>query len=155
MKIIRSVFLISSFLFSVSFYGQIGDSLQNGKDSKSILYFSLSDDSFDLDKLIFKSEVPSLVLYNDVTNSYNTYSNYRGNYVYSGSTTFFKSKSNFFTTVFLGKDDFVESNTLLVKNRYSLLDEDVKYIVRDSFNPNGASNFSEAVIGGVLGLLLD
>ena len=58
------------------------------------------------------------------------------------------------TTLFLGNDSFIESNTLLL-NQPLLLDEDVSYQVRDSFNPYGASNFSEAVLGGVLGLLFN
>ena len=155
MKIIRSIYLIFFFLFSVSFYGQVNDSLQYFKDSKSILYFSSNDDPLDLDKLNFQSEASSLVLYNGTTNSYNMYSNFGGDYSYKGSTTIFRNKSNFFTTLFLGNDSFVEGNTLLVNNKSLLLDEDVSYMVRDSFNPNGASNFSEAVLGGVLGLLFD
>ena len=156
MKIIRSVFMIFSLFVSMSFYGQTNDSLQNVKSLKSILYFSSfsSNDHPGLEKLNVQEKVPSLVLYNRTTNYYDTYLSNNGSYSYSGSNTIYKNKSNFFTTLFLGNDSFIESNTLLL-NRSLLLDEDVSYQVRDSFNPNGASNFSEAVLGGVLGLLFN
>ena len=98
--------------------------------------------------------MPSLVLYNRTTNSYDTYLSNNGCYSYSGSNTHFRNKSSFFTNLFLGNSSFSESNSLLPKSSL-LLKEDGSYIVRDSFNPNGASNFSEAVLGGVLGLLFN
>ena len=157
MKIFRSILLINSLFLSIAFYGQTNDSLQNNNNKKSIVNFSGSssqDQDFDLKKLNFETNVPTLFLYNRTTNSYDTYLNNDGNYTYSGSSTIFRNEPNFFTTLFLGNDSFIESNTLLL-NRSLLLDEDVSYRVRDSFNPNGASNFSEAVLGGVLGLLFD
>lgn len=158
MKFINSVFIICGIFLSMSFYGQSNDSLQKLNDTKSILHFSgisSQDQTFDFKNLNFHSDAPSLVLYNDTTNSYDTYLNYNGNYSYFGSSTIFRNKSNFLTNLFLGNDSFVESNSLLINNRFLLLDEDVSYMVRDSFNPNGASNFSEAVIGGVFGLLFN
>lgn len=157
MKIFRSVLIIFFLLLSMSFYGQTNDSLQNLKSKKTILYFSSfssNDKPFALEKLNVPTKTPKLVLYNRTTNSYDKYLNHNGSYSYSGSTTIFKNKSNFFTALFLGNDSFTESNTLLL-NRSLLLGEDVSYRVRDSFNPNGASNFSEAVLGGVFGLLFN
>ena len=154
MKIFRSVLLICSLFLSMSFYGQTDDSVQN---LNSVLYFSGSystDEPIGLEKLNVQEEMPSLVLYNRTTNSYDTYLSNNGIYSYSGSNTHFKNKSNFFTNLFLGNNSFSESNSLLPKSSL-LLEEDGSYIVRDSFNPNGASNFSEAVLGGVLGLLFN
>ena len=154
----KSVLIIFSLFLSMSFYGQTNDTLQKLKDSKSILYFSSissNDHTIDLDKLNLQKEAPILVLYNGTTNSYDHFINNNGSYSYSGSATFFKNKSNILTTLFLGNDSFIESNTLLINNSSLLLDEDVSYMVRDSFNPNGASNFSEAVLGGVFGLLFN
>jgi len=138
----------------MSFYGQTDDSIQN---INSVLYFSGSysiDQPIGLEKLDVQEEMPSLVLYNRTTNSYDTYLSNNGSYSYSGSNTHFKNKSNFFTNLFLGNNSFSESNSLLPNSSF-LLEEDGSYIVRDSFNPNGASNFSEAVLGGVLGLLFN
>ena len=156
MKIARSVLLISSLFLSITFYGQTNDSLQNVKSLRSKLYtstFSSVDQPIVFKKLDIQTKAPTLVLYNNTTNLYDIYLNVN-NYSYSGSSTVFKNKSNFFTTLFLGHDSFSESNSPL-QNRSLLLDQDVRYIVRDSFNPNGASNFSEAVLGGVLGLLFN
>lgn len=142
----------------MSFYGQVNDSLQSVNDTTSILKFSRiysQNQTYDIRNLNFQSGTNSLVLYNETTNSYDTYLNYEGNYSYSGSSTFFKNDSNFFTNLFLGNDSFIENNSLLMNNRSLLLDDDVRYIVRDSFNPNGASNFSEAIIVGVFGLLFN
>lgn len=154
MKIFRSVLLIFSLFLSMSFYGQTDDSLQN---INSVLYFSDSysiDQPIGLEKLNVQEEMPSLVLYNRTTNSYDTYLSNNGSYSYIGSNTHFKNNSNFFTNLFLGNNSFSESNSLLPKSSL-LLKEGGSYIVRDSFNPNGASNFSEAVLGGVLGLLFN
>lgn len=156
MKVIRPVLILCSLFLGMSFYGQTNDSLQNLK-KKSVLYFpgfSTNDQSSSLKKLDFQTVAAPLVLYNGTTNAYDIYSNYNGGYSYSGSNTIFKTKSNFLTTLFLGNDSFVESNTLLLHRSLSL-DENHSYRVRDSFNPNGASNFSEAVLGGVFGLLFN
>ena len=158
MKHINSVFILLCFFLSMSFYGQANDSIKSMKDTTSILKFSgisSQNQRFDFKGLNLQSDAPSLVLYNGTTNSYDTFLNYDGNYSYSGSSTIYKNESNFFTTLFLGNDSFLESNSLLMNNRSLLLDEDVSYMVRDSFNPNGASNFSEAIIGGVFGLLFN
>ena len=158
MKIIRSILLIVSFFLSMSFYGQTIDSLQNGNNKKSIIYssgFSSYDQKFDLQKLNIEAKEPTLMLYNRTTNSYDTYLTKNDSYSYIGSNVIFKNKSNFFTTLFLGDDSFIEGNSLLLNSSSLLLDEDVSYRVRDSFNPNGASNFSEAVLGGVFGLLFN
>lgn len=156
MKFIKSVLIIFTLFLSMSFYGQKNDSLQNVTNTKSILYLSnfSSNDHLSIEKLNVQTKTASLVLYSRTTNSYDTYLDSKGVYSYSGSSTIFKNKSNFFTTLFLGNDSFIESNTLLL-NKSLLLEEDVSYRVRDSFNPNGASNFSEAVLGGVLGLLFN
>ena len=156
MKFIKSVLIIFTLFLSMSFYGQKNDSLQNVTNTKSILYLSnfSSNDHLSIEKLNVQTKAASLVLYSRPTNSYDTYLDSNGVYSYSGSSTIFKNKSNFFTTLFLGNDSFIESNTLLL-NKSLLLEEDVSYRVRDSFNPNGASNFSEAVLGGVLGLLFN
>lgn len=155
MKIVRCISIIFSLLFSISFYGQVNDSIKILKDSKSILYHSANGVSFDLVRNHFKSKIPTLTLYDPAISSYNTYSSFNGSYIYSGVTSRFKKKPNFFTRLFLGDDSFVENNALLVSNRSLLLGENDSYMVRDSFNPNGVSNFSEAIIGGVLGLLFD
>lgn len=158
MKIIKPLLLIIPFFLSISIYGQTDDSLkylENKRPDLLVSNFSSNDEQFGLRVWnVGKKEQP-LLLYNRNTNSYDIYLNYNGNYSYSGSSTIFKNKSNFFTTLFLGNDSFLESNTLLMNNRSLLLDEDVSYMVRDSFNPNGASNFSEAILGGVLGLLFN
>lgn len=155
MKIIKSVLF---FLFlSISFYGQNGDSLQNSKRFRPALYTpGLGDTNghYVLKMPNFQTDVPTLVLYNKTTNLYDTYLNINNSYIYSGATTRFKNRSNFFTSLFLGNDSFSESNSLL-PNRSILLTDDLNYRVRDSFNPHGASTISEALLGGVLGLLFN
>ncbi|MCH4822098.1 hypothetical protein ML462_02845 [Gramella lutea] len=157
MKIFRSTLLLCSFFISFSFFGQANDSIPNLK-SKTFSLYNTSSRSMDqpvtLKKLDIEPETPTLVLYNNSTNLYDIYFNVNDAYSYGGSNTIFETNSNFFTTLFLGNDSFTESNTLL-PNTSLLLDQDVRYIARDSFNPNGASNFYEAVLGGVLGLLFD
>ena len=157
MKIFRSITLICSLFISFSFFAQANDSIQSADSMGLNLYtshYSSIDQPIGLKKLDIQKDAPSLVLYNQTTNLYDIYSNVGNGYRYSGSNSVYRNKSNFFTNLFLGNDSFAEQNTL-IPTRTFLLDEDVNYIVRDSFNPNGAANFSEAVLGGVLGLLFD
>lgn len=157
MKIIKSVLLVSSFILSTTFYGQTNDSLKNVQSLRSNFYtntFPSIDDPIVFEQLDIKLNAPTLVLYNRTTNLYDIYLNVNSNYSYSGSNTVFKTKPNFFTTLFLGNDSFMENNRL-VPNSSLMLGENVSFIVRDSFNPNAADNFSEAVLGGVLGLIFN
>ena len=157
MKIINSVVLIFCLFLSMSFYGQTNDSLQNVNTLNSRFYtpgFTAIDQPITLKKLDLQTKAPTLVLYNKTTNLYDIYLDVNDSYSYSGSKIMFRPESNFFTTLFLGNDSYIESNTL-IPNSSLLLGEDVSYPVRDSFNPNGASNFSEALIGGVFGLLFN
>ncbi|MBZ9632189.1 hypothetical protein LB465_15510 [Salegentibacter sp. LM13S] len=155
MKITKPLILIFCLFSSLSFYAQTKDSI---KSISSKFYTHVGSSAIDqplsLKKLNFQRSTPSLVLYNSTTNLYDIYLDGNGSYSYSGSNIRFRHKSNFLTTLFLGNDSFTESNTLL-PNSTLLLDEDDTYRVRDSFNPHGASNISEALIGGVLGLLFN
>lgn len=152
MKITKPVLLIIFLLISISFYGQTKDSVQNLDFLSS--NFSTTQESLFTHDLDIHSQTSSLILYNRTTKLYDTYSVADSIYVYRGSTSTFKPKTNFLTTLFLGNNSFVESNTLL-ENRTLLLYEDADYRVRDSFNPHGASNLSEALIGGFFGLLFN
>ena len=157
MKIIKSVILILFLLLSISFYGQTKDSLQNVNDLSSKFFaakFSSIDQPVVLKKLDIPTQASKLVLYNRTTSLYDTYLEVNGSYSYSSSNNIFRPKSNFFTTLFLGNNSLMENNNLLPNTSF-LLDEGVSYPVRDSFNPYGASNFSEALLGGVLGLLFN
>ena len=157
MKIFKPIVLICSLFLCISLHGQTNDSLQNVNSKKSILYFSTissNDQYVSLEDVNVQAEVPPLVLYNRTNNYYDSFLANNGTFEYSGTTTSFKNESNFLMTLFLGNDSFIESNPLLL-NRSLLLDQDETYQVRDSFNPHGASNFSEAILGGVLGLLFD
>ena len=152
---IKNLPVIFFFLsLSMSFYGQKKDSLQTGYDlnfNNSSTVFSTSQvlENFD-----YQAQYSKLFLYNNTTNLYNVYSNTDDSYVQNSFTNVYRPKSNFFTNLFLGNDRFPENNTLLL-NKSLLIDEDVSYRVRDSFNPHGASNFSEAILGGVLGLIFN
>jgi len=157
MKIIRSVLIIFCLFQSVSFYGQINDSTQNVNALNSYFYTSsqsLKDQTYVLKNLKIQSEGQDLVLYNSTTNLYDVYLDVDNTYSYSGSTSMFRSKSNFFTTASLGNNSGMENNILLPRTSV-LLGENVSYPVRDSFNPHGASNFKEAILGGVLGLIFN
>jgi len=157
MKFSKSVFIILSFFISISFYGQTYDSLQNGNISNSQFCNSslyLIDEPFVAKDLKIKTDGQNLVLYNATNNLYDVYLYVNDSYSYSGSTSIFRSKPNFFNTLFLGSNSVMENNTFLSRTSL-LLSDDVSYPVRDSFNPNGASNFSEAILGGVLGLLFN
>ncbi|SDR71392.1 hypothetical protein [Christiangramia echinicola] len=157
MKFSKSVLIIFSFFLSISFYGQTNDSLQKVKILNSQLYSSslyLIDQPFVPKDLNIESDGQKLVLYNATTNLYDVYLDVDDSYSYSSSTSIFRYKPNFITTLFLGSNSVMENNTFLPRT-FLLLSEDVSYPVRDSFNPNGASNFSEAVLGGVLGLLFN
>ncbi|MBZ9629710.1 hypothetical protein LB465_02880 [Salegentibacter sp. LM13S] len=156
MKKNKFVVLICCLFICLSFYGQTNDSLQNVNSVKSNFFnsgFSKVDQPFVPKKLNIQTNASTLVLYNKTTNLYDNYVGNNDSYGYSSSNTMFRNKSNFFTTLFLGNASSMENNTLL-PNR-SLLLKDDNYIIRDSFNPNGASNFSEAVIGGVLNLIFN
>ena len=139
-------------MFSISIHAQIKDSVLNtsnlssNSSTSSPTYFANNQD-------LYKSKY-TLVLYNSTLDLYDTYSATSDVYNYSGSTKFYKPKTNFLTTLFLGNDSFGESNTVL-EHRSMLLADDVSYRIRDSFNPHGASNMSEALIGGVFGLLFN
>lgn len=153
----KSLVLTFFLCLTVPFYGQTKDSLEIAEGLNLNLYdpgFSNKEQPNLLQNFNTTSQTSNLVLYNGTTNLYDVYSASGEGYTYSSSTTQFRPKSNFFTTLFLGNDSFTENKTLL-RNRSLLLDEDDSYRVRDSFNPHGASNFSEAIIGGVLGLLFD
>ncbi|QYA26148.1 hypothetical protein G3I01_11700 [Gramella sp. MT6] len=157
MKFSKSIFIILSFFLSISFYGQTNDTLQNGNISNSQFYNSSRysiDQPFVPKNLNMKSEAQNLVLYNETTNLYDVYLHTDDSYSYSGSNSIFRSKTNFVTTLFLGSNSVMENHSVLPSTSL-LLSEDVSYPVRDSFNPNGASNFSEAILGGVFGLLFN
>ena len=157
MNIINSVALIFCLFLSTVFYAQSKDTLQGLKRANFMYHDSASaiiDQPSVLKNINFQKLTPTLVLYNKTTNMYNAYWNNNGSFSFSSKATF-RNRSNFFTTLFLGNDSFIESNTAFMQNRSFLLDEDTTYQVRDSFNPYGASNINEALIGGVLGLLFN
>ncbi|WP_298248322.1 hypothetical protein [uncultured Christiangramia sp.] len=152
MKSLKPLLFILVLTFSISINAQIKDSVSSVSDSSSDSSTS-SPTYFANNQDLYKSNY-TLVLYNSTTDLYDTYSATSDVYYYSGSTKFYKPKTNFLTTLFLGNDSFGESNTVL-EHRSILLADDVSYRIRDSFNPHGASNMSEALIGGVFGLLLN
>lgn len=141
---------------STSTYAQVKDILYSEKSATYNIYTPhlTANQTFGLEKVDFHTEVPTLVLYNKTTNFYDSYLFNNDNYTYFNSSVIFKNRSNFFTDLFLGKDTFMESNSLM-PNTFFMLDEDARYPIRDSFNPYGASNISEALVGGVLGFLFN
>lgn len=106
--------------------------------------FSYSDKTFLFKKLNFHDQREPLLLYNSTTNSYNVYLKDSNGYSYIGSKTIFRYKSNSLTF-----------NNTLIPNSFSLNEDVLTYPIKDSFNPYGASNFKEALVGGFLGLLFD
>ena len=148
------VFLICLSL-SISLYAQ--------KDSwgakDTTFYFQVPNSNITNHSLNFKSlsvpkNIPSLSLYNPTTNRYDNYLGNGDDYIYSNSTIFFENKANFFTNLFLGNDSFMQNNSLM-QSHPLIWDEDSTYRVRDSFNPYGATNMREALLGGILGLLFN
>lgn len=157
MKIIKLIILVFSLSLSIPIYAQAKDILHNENKAANNFYNSnltTLNQTFGIEKLDFQKKVPTLVLYNKTTNFYDTYLYIGSDYTYINSNVIFKNRSNIFIDLFLGNDFFMESNSLMPNTSF-ILDEDARYPVRDSFNPYGASNISEALLGGVLGLLFN
>lgn len=150
------LFCLSS---SIPYYAQTKDTLFARKNvvfNWNTQNMATTDQTYSFKKLDFKKNKPALVLYNNMTNMYDTYSSVSKNYMYNSSGVIFKNRSNFFTVLFLGKRSFMQSNSLMQSTYSSIMfEENSRYQVPDSFNPYGASNFGEALVSGFLGLLFD
>ncbi|WP_141878056.1 hypothetical protein [Gramella sp. Hel_I_59] len=152
MKSLKPILFISFLMFSISIHAQIKDSALNTSNLSSDISTS-SPTYFANNQDLYKSKY-TLVLYNSTKNLYDTYSATSDVYNYSGSTNIYKPETNFLTTLFL-EDDSIGESEMVLEHRSMLLDDDVSYRIRDSFNPHGASNMSEALVGGVFGLLFN
>jgi len=152
----KSISLIISLLLGISIFAQSKDTLmlKNSMFNINAPNFKSTDNSFGLKNIDFQKNTQSLFLYNRTTNLYDTYTNDGSTYRYSNSTVFFENKSNIFIDLYLGNNSFMESSSLM-QNTSFMRYENPTYRVRDSFNPYGAANMQEALVGGVLGLLFN
>jgi len=152
----KSILLLICLLLGISICAQTKDTLllKNPMFNFNTPNFTRTDNTFGLKNIDFQKNASSLFLYNSTTNLYDTYINDGSTYIYSNSTIFFENKSNIFIDLYLGNNSFMESNSLM-QNTSFILDKNATYWVRDSFNPYGAANMREALVGGVLGLLFN
>ncbi len=157
MSSIKSAILLIYLLLGVSIYAQSKDTLLLAKGETFNFYvpnFTTINQTLSLKNFDFQKNLPTLSLYNKTTNMYDNYLNKGNGYMYSNSNFFFENKSNFFIDLFLGNNSFMQNNSL-IQNNYFMLGDDSVYRIRDSFNPYGASNMRQALVGGVLGLLFN
>ena len=99
----------------------------------------------------------SISIYNSFLNTYDNYlADDEGNFTFSRSNAFFNNnKSNFFTTLFLGYYSEAESNLIIQDNYPLTIYEDKASVIRDSFNPHGASSIGQALLGGFFSTLFN
>jgi len=152
----KSISLIISLLLGISIFAQSKDTLmlKNSIFNINAPNFKSTDNSFGLKNIDFQKNTQSLFLYNSTTNLYDTYLHDGSTYIYSNSTVFFDNKSNIFIDLYLGNNSFME-NSSHMQNASFRLHENATYRVQDSFNPYGATNIQEALVGGFLGLLFN
>jgi len=157
MSRIKSILLSICLLLSVFLYAQSKDTLfaKGTTYNFHVPNFNATDYSLNFKSLSFPNNTPTLSLYNSTTNMYDNYSSNGNGHTYSNSTLFFENRSNFFIELFLENDSFMESNNSLMQNHFLIWGEEPTYRVRDSFNPYGATNIREALVGGILGLLFN
>lgn len=155
MNRIKSVVLLIYISLNLSVYAQTNDTLltKSAAINLSVAKFNTTGHTFRLKSLKIPKRKTTISVYNKTTNLYDNYLENRNGYIYSNSNIIFETKSNFLIDLFMGNNSFNQNNSLM-QNHY-MLDVHSTYRVRDSFNPHGASNIREALVGGFLGLLFD
>jgi hypothetical protein len=148
MKNVKTVFLLLFIAFNISTNAQSLDSLTNKVVTlKSFsLYYKTKDYSIDFKNLILKSD-EYISVFNHSSNTYNHYFNKGDGYMYSNSNIYYQGKSNPIINYFI-ENNAVLQDPFVRKNNN-------QYPVRDSFNPHGAKNIGQALLGGLIGTMFN
>ncbi len=148
MNKIKFLFFFLCISISSSLCAQLKDSLSTKHRLFASSNTSITTPSFNFN---FKNRSPKKEVifsaFNPGTLVYDHYMHDGNTFIYSNSNLFYQGKTHPIINFMLDNDSFIrQDNYLIQKNNY-------RY--RDSFNPYGASNIHDALLGGFIGLLFN
>lgn len=148
MKNSKRILLFLFIALHISTNAQTKDTLAK----KNIIFKSYFSDFKTPDYSIdFKNVIPKknshVSIFNESMYVYDHYIHTGKEYTYTNSTLYYDNSNSIINLILDQKASLMQNNAFM-QNEY-------KYPIRDSFNPHGATNMKQAVLGGFLGLLFN